>query len=369
MSKLNIAVIFGGNSDEYEVSLNSAANVIRALDDEKYEITKIGITRAGQWFVTKATPEEIESDKWSYGRNFQCILPHDPTVGGIYILDDENRMKRRKIDCIVPVLHGDHGEDGEIQGLFSLAKIPFVGPGVKASANCMDKAAAKELAKLVNVKMANHYLVRKRDYSVYCTAINEKIEEYFEHKLPLFVKPCSAGSSVGVTKVTSYADLKTAIKKALEFDEKVLVEETIVGREIEVAVLGNDFPVASSVGEILTAGEFYDYESKYINPESKTRVVDDLPIETIDEIRRYAVEIYRELDCKGLSRVDFFYTTEGEIVFNEINTLPGFTNISMYPQLWKHEGIETNELMDKLIGYALEEHEAWTQLERNVAGI
>lgn len=364
-SKLNIGVVFGGNSDEYDVSLHSAANIIRALDEDKYEIIKIGITKRGQWFTTKAMSKEIEEDKWTYGRNTKCIVPHDPTIGGIYLLNDNERIQIRKIDCFIPVLHGDHGEDGEIQGLFSLAQIPYVGSGVKASANCMDKSATKEFAQLVGVKMAEHYLVRRKDFERDAAHVEERIYDQFGDRIPLFVKPCSAGSSVGVSKVKNYSELKRAIALALEHDDKVLVEECINGREFEVAVMGNSLPYASLVGEILSAGEFYDYESKYTNPESRTRVVDDISEEKIHEIREYAIALYRELDCRGLARVDFFYTEEGDIYFNEINTLPGFTDISMYPSLWNSEGISTSELLDRLIAYAMREHEQWTLIERS----
>lgn len=364
MGKLRIGVVFGGNSDEYDVSLHSAANVIRALDEDKYELVKIGITQKGQWFVTKAMSHEIEEDKWQFGRNNGCMLSPDPTVGGIITFHRGESMLVKPIDCFFPIMHGDHVEDGEIQGLFSMAQIPYVGSGVKASANCMDKSSTKELAKLVGVKMADHVLVRSADFESNARVTLDEIEEYFEGKLPLFVKPCAAGSSVGVTKVKSYGDLEHAIRKALEYDHKVLVEEAIIGREFEVAVLGNRYPVASSVGEILSAGEFYDYDAKYTNPESMTRVVDDLPTEVIDEIRDYAVALYKELDCRGMSRVDFFYSEDGDIVFNEINTLPGFTDISMYPKLWNEAGLTTTELVDKLIEYALEEHEEWTALDR-----
>ncbi len=364
MEKLRIGVIFGGNSDEYEVSLQSAANVIRAIDEDKYELTKIGITRKGQWMVTKATSDEIETDKWIHGRNNGCILIPDPSVGGVVILHRGERMEVKPIDCFFPIMHGDHVEDGEIQGLFSMAQIPFVGCGVKASANCMDKSSTKEFAKLVDVKLADHYLVRSNDYEKNPQRVIQRIEEYFEGRLPLFVKPSSAGSSVGVNKVKSLLELESAVRNALKYDHKVLVEEAIVGREFEVAVIGNTNPVASTVGEILSAGEFYDYESKYTNPESRTRIVEDLPDEVIDSIRAVAVDLYRELDCRGLARVDFFYTENGEIVFNEINTMPGFTNISMYPMLWNNEGITTTELVDKLITYAMEEHEEWTALPR-----
>lgn len=355
-----IGVVFGGKSDEYEVSQNSCVNVLKALDEEKYEIIKIGITREGRWYKTEASPEQIADGSWAgLDGNCLCTVPHDPTVGGILIFDKGDTARVQKIDCMIPVLHGDHGEDGEIQGLFSMAEIPFVGPGVKASANCMDKSATKEFGKLVGVAMADHYLVRRRDFVDDRNGVVSEVAKYHGNKYPLFVKPCSAGSSVGVTKVKSEAELADAIDTALKYDYKVLIEEAIVGRELEVAVLGNENPKASSVGEILTAGEFYSYDSKYINPESKTRIVDDLPESEINRIRDYAVKIYKELDCRGLSRVDFFYTNDGVIVFNEINTLPGFTNISMYPMLWKHDGLETNELIDRLIDFALEEHSDW----------
>ncbi|MDD5823248.1 MAG: D-alanine--D-alanine ligase [Firmicutes bacterium] len=364
-NKLTIGVVFGGQSDEYDVSLHSAANVIKAFDEDKYELVKIGITKRGQWYVTKAKSDEIADDKWTYCSNTRCIVPHDPTIGGIYMFNDNERITIKKIDCFFPVLHGDHGEDGEIQGLFSLAQIPFVGSGVKASANCMDKSSTKALASLVGVDMAEHYLVRRKAWDRDAKNVIERIEAQFEDRLPLFVKPCSAGSSVGVTKVKSYAELGPAIRCALEHDDKVLVEECIVGREFEVAVMGNSLPYASRIGEILSAGEFYDYESKYTNPESMTRVVEDIPEEKMDEIREKAIRLYRGLDCRGLARVDFFYTAEGKVYFNEINTLPGFTDISMYPSLWNSEGVTTTELVDRLVTYAMREHENWSLIERS----
>lgn len=360
MNKLNIGVVFGGKSSEYDVSLHSAANVINALDEDKYDITKIGITQDGRWYVTRASSEEIASDKWVYSdSNQQCSIPHDPTVGGILIFDEVDYATVFRIDCFILVIHGDHGEDGEIQGLFGLSEIPYVGSGVKSSANCMDKSCTKELAKLTGVKMAKHYLARFSSYINDKEKLVAEIRKAHEDKYPLFVKPCSAGSSVGVTKVKSEKELGLALDEAFKYDKKVLVEEAIVGRELEIAVLGNEYPKASSIGEILTAGEFYTYEAKYSNPESKTRVVTDLPQEVVEKFQSVAIDLYKELDCRGLARVDFFYTKEGEIVFNEINTLPGFTDISMYPQLWKNDGIETNELMDRLIALAFEEHAEW----------
>lgn len=350
--KKKIGVIFGGKSDEYEISLMSAGNVLRALDTNKYDIIKIGITREGTWKITEASAEKIENGEWvNVAGNKEYILPIDPA--------------HKDFDCIIPVLHGDHGEDGEIQGLFQMSEIPYVGSGVKASANCMDKTAAKQLAKLTGVRMAEHYLVRISNFVKDSEREVEKAVETLGNTFPMFVKPSSAGSSVGVSKVRNKKELRAGIENALKYDHKALVEECINGRELEVAVLGNLEPEASSVGEIKSAAEFYDYESKYINPEIQTSVVADLPETVINEIREYAKELYKTLDCRGLARVDFFYSDSEKngqrIVFNEINTFPGFTNISMYPMLWQHDGIETPELMDKLIDLALDEHRDWVK--------
>ena len=348
--KKKLGVIFGGKSDEYEVTLSSVANVLNALDESKYDVTKIGITREGKWYTTEASIDEIKSDAWVKSpTNKEFTLFADPT--------------KKQFDCLIPVLHGDHGEDGEIQGLFQMAEIPYVGSGVKASANCMDKAAAKQIAKLTNVRMADDYIVRIANFAKNADGEVEKAIAALNDKFPMFVKPSNAGSSVGVSKVKSREELKPAIEEALKYDHKVLVEECIIGREMEIAVLGNLEPVASSIGEIHAAAEFYDYESKYINPQVQTSIVSDLPAEVVKEFQESAVSLYKVLDCRGLARVDFFYADEAKdgkrIVFNEINTFPGFTNISMYPMLWRHDGIDTPELMNKLIALALDEHRDW----------
>lgn len=362
--KKRIGVVFGGKSDEYEISLMSAANILRALDTDKYDVVKIGMTREGNWYVTGAGIEEIESGEWVNNiAKLHCALPADPSTGGILVFDKEGKTSLVKLDCIIPVLHGDHGEDGEIQGLFQMAEIPYVGSGVKASANCMDKTAAKQIAKLTGVRMAEHYIVRIANFRADSKLETKRALDELGGSMPLFVKPSSAGSSVGVTKVSRAEDLESAIEEALKYDYKALVEKAIIGREMEVAVLGNLEPVASSVGEIRAAGDFYDYESKYVNPEIQTSIVEDLPEEELAAIRNYAVKLFKVLDCRGLARVDFFYADveqNGErVVFNEINTFPGFTNISMYPMLWRHDGVETTELLDKLIDLAFDEHRDW----------
>lgn len=364
--KKQIGVVFGGKSDEYEVSLCSAANVLRALDHDKYDIVQIGMTKEGAWYVTGASIEEIENGEWINGKDkMRCALPADPSYGGLLVFDESGKTSLVPLNCIVPVLHGDHGEDGEIQGLFQMAEIPYVGSGVKASANCMDKTAAKQLAKLTGVRMAEHYVVRIANYKKDPYGEAKRALDELGGYMPLFVKPSSAGSSVGVTKVSKPEDLIPAITEALKFDHKALIEKAIIGREFEVAVLGNLEPVASSVGEIKAAAEFYDYDAKYNNPEIQTSIVEDLPVEALNEIRNYAVQLYKILDCRGLARVDFFYAdvevNGSRVVFNEINTLPGFTNISMYPMLWRHDGIPTEELMDKLIEYAFEQFKDWVK--------
>lgn len=354
---MNIAVIFGGKSDEHEVSRNSAVNVIDGLGSDRYEITQIGITKEGRWYQTEAATDEIASGEWeNRADNKQVCLPADPTIHGILVFDDEERAVVKHIDCIIPVMHGDNGEDGTIQGLFELAEIPYVGPGVKASANCMDKSFTKIIVGEIGIDQARYCVIKRKDFADDREGEIMNALSTNDGKLPLFVKPSSAGSSVGASKVEKKSELETAIENAFKYDDKVLVEEMIVGREMEVALLGNHNPKASYVGEILSAGEFYDYDAKYNNPESKTRVVDDIPVGKQKEIRSKAVEIFKALDCRGLSRVDFFYTEEGRVVFNEINTLPGFTNISMYPQLWEAMGIDRPTLLDSLIKLAMEEH-------------
>ena len=354
---MNIAVIFGGKSDEHEVSRNSAVNVLKALEKTPHDVMKVGITKQGRWYETKAGYDAISSGAWEKDpANRQTCIPADPVAHGFLVFDSADHAELHKIDCIIPVLHGDHGEDGDVQGLFELAEIPYVGPGVRASANAMDKSAAKKLVSSTGVTMAKYCVIKQYEYRKSPEEQIERALQVDEGRFPLFVKPSSAGSSVGATKAKSAEALKPAIEEAFKYDDKVLVEEMIVGREMEVAVLGNEEPEATQVGEILSAGEFYDYDSKYNNPESRTRVVEDLPKEVLDQIRAYAVAIYQALDCRGLSRCDFFYSNDNRIVFNEINTLPGFTNISMYPQLWEAMGKSQPELIEDLIRLALEAH-------------
>ncbi len=355
---MKVAVIFGGKSPEHEVSRVSAVTAVKWLESAGYDVIKIGITKKGRWYLTDAGYDEMADGSWEQDPgNLQVVIPHDPEVKGVLVFDRDDRATVEKVDCFVPMLHGAHGEDGDIQGLFELAEVPYVGSGVSASADCMDKSIAKIIAATTGVDMAKHCVVEKYDYERDPEAAIEWVKDFHRHRFPLFVKPSSAGSSVGASKVKCPKDLGPAFDEAFRYDDKLLAEEAIVGREFEVAVMGNHEPKASCVGEILSAGEFYDYESKYVNAESKTRVVDDISKDILDEIREYACAIYKALGCRGLSRVDFFYSHDDRIVFNEVNTLPGFTSISMYPKLWDHMGVDGPELMKRLVDLAIENQE------------
>ena len=340
---MNLLLIFGGASTEHEVSRKSCANVFEYMNKSKYNIHVIYITKDGQWkYIKNATQEIFESGNI---QGSPAILSPDTSHRGIILLDT---MENIKIDCIFPVLHGKNGEDGTIQGLFELSKIPYIGCGVMSSANAMDKSITKIIVENEHVKQSPYLLIIKENYDE--NVCISEIEKKFNY--PLFIKPCSSGSSVGVSKADNQNQLKQGILAALEFDRKVLVETNIVGREIEVAVLGNENPIASLAGEIAPTQEFYSFDAKYVDNSSKLYIPARINEETMEKVRSQAIKIYKSLDCKGLSRVDFFVTDENEIIFNEINTLPGFTNISMYPKLLETIGILYSDLIDKLIELA-----------------
>lgn len=347
--KKQIAVIFGGQSSEHDVSCVSAANVIEGLDTNKYDIHKIGITKEGQWLLVD-TIESIRDGSW---RNSKITAVISPDCGHHGVLKiSEGSVEVQHIDVAFPVLHGLYGEDGTIQGLFEMSGIPYVGCGVLASAASMDKISTKIFADRIGVRQANFVADIARDTS----HIEETIVEV-EEKLgyPVFVKPSNAGSSQGVSKAHNREELRAGIELAKKHDCRVLIEENINGREIECAVLGGDEVQASMVGEILAAAEFYDFDAKYNNAESKTVIDPDLPEEAKETVRKNAVAIFKAVGGYGLSRVDFFVEREtNEVIFNEINTLPGFTDISMYPMLWNAMGVEKTELLDRLIALAYE---------------
>ncbi|MBS5931362.1 MAG: D-alanine--D-alanine ligase [Clostridiales bacterium] len=344
MSKKSIAVIFGGKSSEHEVSCVSAVTVIENIDTDAYNLVLIGITKEGKWLRVEST-KQITSGEW-YNSKDNAILSPDASHKGILIIKD-NKVERIAIDVVFPVLHGLNGEDGTIQGLLELSGIPYVGCGVLASSISMDKLYTKIVVDTLNIRQAEYVAVLKSDMRNIDKVI-ANVEEKL--KYPVFVKPSNAGSSQGVSKAQDRDELIAGLQEAIKHDRKVLVEETIIGREIECAILGGSEPKASGVGEILAAAEFYDYEAKYHNAESKTVISPEIPKDVEEKIRESAVRIFKAVDGYGLSRVDFFVEKDtNDVVFNEINTLPGFTSISMYPMLWEARGISKKTLVEKMI--------------------
>ena len=350
----NVLVLFGGVSPEHDVSLRSAEYILNNIDREKYRVYAVGITRDGVW---KYYPDEdysaLPADIWEKAEGC-CEAVLSPSRGrGLMLLADDG-VKTVPIDVVFPVLHGENGEDGSVQGLMQLAGIPCVGPGVAASASCMDKTMTKLIISETDVRQASWFLARRDSIRKNADALVREIEAGGDY--PLFVKPSGTGSSVGVSKVRSAGELKAALLKAAEYDNKVLVEEFISGREVEVAVLGNGDPIASVVGEVIAGAEFYDYDAKYHSNESRTEIPAQISADASERLRDAAITVYRAMGCKGMSRVDFFLTEGGEVVFNEINTLPGFTSISMYPKLFEAAGVPGKALIDELLRLAQEDY-------------
>ena len=351
-AKLSLAVIFGGVSSEHEVSRMSVTSILENLSNERYEVHMVGITKEGRWLLYTGPVEDILSGAWEQGPVTPAFLSPDPSVHGLVALRD-GKAETIHVDVIFPALHGKNGEDGTIQGLFQLSGIPYVGCDTESSAICMDKAVTHSLLSSADIEQA-HYLWFYADrFDAAPDTIKNKIQARLD--FPVFVKPSNAGSSVGVSKVERFEDLDQAIRKAAREDKKVVVEEGITGQEVEVAVLGNRDCDASIVGEIGASAQFYDYDDKYINGTSQLYIPASIPQEVSEKIRQTAVRAYRLLGCSGLARVDFFVTAgDNRVILNEINTLPGFTSISMYPKLWMAMGLSYGELLDKLIELALQ---------------
>jgi len=351
-AKLSLAVIFGGVSSEHEVSRMSVTSILENLSNERYEVHMVGITKEGRWLLYTGPVEDILSGAWEQGPVTPAFLSPDPSVHGLVALRD-GKAETIHVDVIFPALHGKNGEDGTIQGLFQFSGIPYVGCDTESSAICMDKAVTHSLLSSADIEQA-HYLWFYADrFDAAPDTIKNKIQARLD--FPVFVKPSSAGSSVGVSKVERFEDLDQAIRKAAREDKKVVVEEGITGQEVEVAVLGNRDCDASIVGEIGASAQFYDYDDKYINGTSQLYIPARIPQEVSEKIRQTAVRAYRLLGCSGLARVDFFVTAgDNRVILNEINTLPGFTSISMYPKLWMAMGLSYGELLDKLIELALQ---------------
>lgn len=353
MMKETVAVLFGGQSSEHTVSCMSAVNVIKQIDEEKYELVLIGITQEGRWLLVDSIKELCE-DTWRSSKKRAIISP-DRTHRCLLIFGEDGSVERKPVDVAFPVLHGLFGEDGTIQGLFELAGIPYVGCGVLSSAVAMDKLYTKVIVDALGIRQAEYVPVMREELEDMDQVV-EKVENKLSY--PVFVKPSNAGSSRGVSKAQDRDALKKALRDAADHDRKILVEETITGHEVETAVLGGGKrkPQVSGVGEILAAADFYDYESKYYNEESKTVIDPCLPGNGAEELRQAAGKIFQAIDGYGLSRVDFFVTDEGDVVFNEINTMPGFTAISMYPVLWEARGISKPQLVEELIQCAKERY-------------
>jgi D-alanine-D-alanine ligase len=351
--RLRIGVLFGGRSGEHEVSLASAASVIRALDTEKYEAVPIGITKDGRWLVGTSASQKLLPEVLKTGE--RVVLPPDPSSSALVSLGGGSAQPSVKVDVIFPVLHGTFGEDGTVQGLLELAGVPYVGAGVLGSAVGMDKDLQKRLFREARIPVVAALAISRHEWEAKRGAVLVSVKTKF--KFPLFVKPATLGSSVGMTRVSNAAELPAAMDLAAEFAQKIVVERAIRGREIEVSVLGNDEPKASIPGEIIPHREFYDYAAKYLETGTRLEIPAKLNKKQVAQFQEYAVRAFRSIECMGMARVDFFLERgTGKIYLNEVNTIPGFTSISMYPKMWEASGIPYSELISRLIELALEQH-------------
>ncbi len=349
-NKQNICVIFGGKSPEHEVSCRSAVSVIDNLDKEKYNITKVGITKEGEWFLYSGSNDRIFDDTWNTDTDNLKKAVISPDMKDKALLVFTDKVEKVHPDVVFPVLHGEYGEDGTIQGLLEMSGIKYVGTGVLASAVGMDKTYAKIVFQNAGIPQA--------DWVTFETCDMDKLDEtmdLIESKLgyPCFIKPANTGSSVGVGKARTREELKAAIENAAKFDRKILIEENIEGHEVECSVLGNFEPKAGEVGEILPTADFYDYDAKYKDNSTKLQIPAELDADIKEKIREYAVKAFRAIDGMGLTRADFFVKyKDNSVVLNEVNTMPGFTSISMYPKLWEAAGLGYSDLLDELIKLA-----------------
>ncbi|NNM58307.1 MAG: D-alanine--D-alanine ligase [Legionellales bacterium] len=352
LTKIRIGILFGGKSAEHNISLQSALNVINAIDKKKYDITMIGIDKRGQWYVQEPLPSlpNQQPTHLTVTNHLNDWVTLVPGQNHALLTGLMTKEQVTALDVIFPVVHGPYAEDGTIQGLMRLANLPFVGSDVLSSAICMDKDMAKRLVRDAGIPTPNFITLRQRDLA---TLNEDQIIKTLG--LPCFVKPANMGSSIGISKVTKKADLRKAIDEAMSYDFKVIIEEAIIGREIECGILGNDEPLASVPGEIIPHAEFYTYDAKYNDPNGAEVVtVADLPPEMSKKVQALAIKIFQTLDCDGMARVDFFLKKDGTLLFNEINTIPGFTHISQYPKMWEATGIGYTELIDRLVQLAME---------------
>ena len=366
MAKQRVGIVFGGKSAEHEVSLQSAKNIVDTIDKSRFDVVLLGIDKQGQWHVNDASQYLLNAHDPAH----IALNPSEvsvATVPGVVkgqLIDAGNAQALAQIDVVFPIVHGTLGEDGSLQGMLRMANLPFVGSDVLGSAACMDKDVTKRLLRDAGLAIAPFVTLTRRNRDSFTfDELKAKLG------LPLFVKPANQGSSVGVSKVNDAAQYQQAVALAFEFDHKVVVEQGIKGREIECAVLGNDFPQASTCGEIVLNSEFYAYDTKYIDDNgAKVVVPAAISAEVNDKIRQVAVDAYQTLGCSGMARVDVFLTADNDVVINEINTLPGFTNISMYPKLWQASGLDYTSLITRLIELALERHQADKALKTSMNG-
>ncbi|MFN2142409.1 MAG: D-alanine--D-alanine ligase family protein [Candidatus Promineifilaceae bacterium] len=369
--KIRVGVMFGGRSGEHEVSLMSASSVMSALDREKYDVLEIGITRSGQWLAGPAMAQLQAGDS---GAHPATLLPDPSSLALLKVNAGDEAATRfsevSQLDVVLPILHGTYGEDGTVQGLLELADLPYVGAGVVGSAVGMDKAIFKYVMEANDIPIVDWCLVTRDSWRRRKRSVIGDIEVKLNY--PVFTKPANLGSSVGINKCNNRAELSEGIDEAFQFDRRVVVEQGINARELEVAVLGNEDPIASIVGEIRPRREFYDYVAKYMaepgsDDESELLIPAEIDKETSDLIRALAVRAYKAIDCAGMGRVDLMMDRDsGELFMNEINTIPGFTRISMYPKLWEATGLSYPELLDRLIELAIERHEEKSVQKTNI---
>jgi D-alanine-D-alanine ligase len=362
VAKIRVGVIFGGRSGEHEVSLVSAQSVMDAIDKTKYEVVPIGITKDGRWIASGNPMKALQAGDAEASQ--PAALLGDPSRRGLMRLEDTERAveatRLSELDVVFPVLHGTYGEDGTVQGLLELAGLPYVGAGVIGSILGLDKSAFKDIMRAHGLPIVKDVMFKRKAWDADPDGVMDQIEAQFDY--PVFTKPANMGSSVGISKCHDRAGLAAGLADAARYDRKLIVEEAVpAAREIEVSVLGNDDPIASVPGEVIPSREFYSYESKYIDEgEQASELLIPAPIsaEMAERVRELAVQVYKAIDCAGMARADFLLSKEtGELYINEVNTIPGFTSISMYPKLWEASGISYPELIDRLIELAIERYQ------------
>ena len=357
--KIRVGLVFGGRSGEHEVSLASARSVMANLDSNKYEVVPLGITKNGTWLLGDEPTHALvqgTQQQTTAEHTTAVTLTGDPTVRRLIPLQGNERLRDDgALDVIFPVLHGTYGEDGTLQGLLEMANVPYVGCGVLGAALGMDKEKMKMVFSSVGLPNVDYFVCRRNEWERSPETVMNVVEQSLGY--PCFVKPVNMGSSVGINKAHNRTELEHALQVAADYDRKIIIERGINCRELECAVLGNDEPIVSVVGEVVSSGEFYDYNAKYIDGKSQVVIPADLPQATAEEVRRQAIKAFLALDLSGLSRVDFFLEREtNKVYINEVNTLPGFTEISMYPKLWAASGLSYPQLLDRLIELAIERH-------------